>query len=126
MEKEIILTDQAPKPIGPYSQAIKVDRFLFLSGQIPIDPETNEVITGEIEEQTRRVLDNIAAVLKAAGYDLGNVVKVTVFLKDLTLFTRFNKVYGEYFKENPPARTTVEVSNLPKGVLLEIDAIAYK
>ena len=126
MDKEIILTRRAPSPIGPYSQAVKVDHFLFLSGQIPVNPETNEVITGTIEEQTKRVLNNIEAVLQAAGYGLDNVVKVTVFLKDISLFTRFNKVYEKYFRENPPARTTVEVSNLPKGVLLEIDAIAYK
>ncbi|MGQ4892478.1 MAG: RidA family protein [Candidatus Njordarchaeia archaeon] len=126
MGKEVILTENAPKPIGPYSQAVKVDRFLFLSGQIPIEPETNEVVKGEIEDQTKRVLDNIKAVLEAAGFTINDVVKVTVFLKDLNLFNKFNEVYGEYFKDKPPARTTVEVSNLPKGVLLEIDAIAYK
>ncbi|MHA1616307.1 MAG: RidA family protein [Candidatus Njordarchaeales archaeon] len=123
---EIISTDKAPRPVGPYSQAIKAGPFLFISGQIPIDPSTNEVIRGDIRAQTRRVLDNIKAILEAAGYSLKDVVSVTVFLKDLKLFSEFNEVYAEYFPENPPTRTTVEVSNLPKGVLIEMNAIAYK
>ncbi len=123
---EIISTDKAPRPVGPYSQAIKAGPFLFISGQIPIDPSTNEVIKGDIRAQTRRVLDNIKAILEAAGYSLKDVVSVTVFLKDLKLFSEFNEVYAEYFPENPPTRTTVEVSNLPKGVLIEMNAIAYK
>ncbi len=126
MVKEIVYTEKAPKPIGPYSQAVKVGNTIYLSGQIPIDPNTNEVVLGDIATQTKRVLDNIKAVLEAAGYSLSDVVKVTVFLKDLKLFNEFNEVYGEYFKDKPPARTTVEVSNLPKGVLIEIDAIAVK
>lgn len=126
MVKEIVYTEKAPKPIGPYSQAVKVGNTIYLSGQIPIDPNTNEVVLGDIATQTKRVLDNIKAVLEAAGYSLSDVVKVTVFLKDLKLFNKFNEVYGEYFKDKPPARTTVEVSNLPKGVLIEIDAIAVK
>ncbi len=126
MVKEIVYTENAPKPIGPYSQAVKVGNTIYLSGQIPIDPHTNEVVLGDIATQTKRVLDNIKAVLEAAGYSLSDVVKVTVFLKDLKLFNEFNEVYGEYFKDKPPARTTVEVSNLPKGVLIEIDAIAVK
>lgn len=126
MRKEVILTDRAPRPIGPYSQAIKVGPWIFVSGQIPIDPATGEVVKGGIREQTRRVLENVKAILEAAGASLSDVVKVTVFLKDLKLFREFNEVYAEYFKESPPARTTVEVSNLPKGVLLEIDVIAYK
>jgi len=124
--KEVVYTEKAPKPIGPYSQAIKVGNTIYLSGQIPIDPSTNKVISGDIVTQTKRVLDNIKAVLEAAGFSLEDVVKVTVFLKDLSLFNRFNEVYSEYFKNRPPARTTVEVSNLPKGVLIEIDAIAVK
>ncbi len=126
MVKEVVYTEKAPKPIGPYSQAIKVGNTIYLSGQIPIDPSTNKVISGDIVTQTKRVLDNIKAVLEAAGFSLEDVVKVTVFLKDLSLFNRFNEVYSEYFKNRPPARTTVEVSNLPKGVLIEIDAIAVK
>ncbi len=126
MARKIIFTDKAPKPIGPYSQAVLVGNTIYLSGQIAIDPSTNSMIEGGIEEQTRRVLDNIKAVLEAAGFTLKDVVKVTVFLKDIKLFEGFNKIYGEYFSENPPARTTVEVSNLPKGALLEIDAIAVK
>ncbi|MHA1589690.1 MAG: RidA family protein [Candidatus Njordarchaeales archaeon] len=123
---QVIYTEKAPKPVGPYSQAIKAGPFLFISGQIPIDPSTNEIIKGDIVAQTRRVLENIKAILEAAGYSLKDVVSVTVYLRDLTLFNEFNKVYAEYFQENPPTRTTVEVSNLPKGVLVEINAIAYK
>lgn len=126
MTKEAIFTEKAPKPIGPYSQAIKVGPFLFGSGQIPIDPKIGEIVKGGIEEQTRRVLENIKAILEAAGYSLNDVVKVTVFLKDLKYFNEFNKVYGEYFKDKPPARTTVQVAELPKGVLLEVEFIAYK
>jgi len=124
--KEVILTEKAPKPIGPYSQAIKVGPLLFGSGQIPIDPETGEIVKGDIKEQTRRVMENIKAVLEAAGYTLEDVVKVTVFLKDLKLFNEFNQEYAKHFPEKPPARTTVEVAQLPKGVLLEVDFIAYK
>ena len=124
--KEVILSKKAPKPIGPYSQAIKVGSLLFGSGQIPIDPETGEVVNKGIKEQTNRVMENIKAVLEAAGYTLKDVVKVTVFLKDLKLFNEFNKEYAKYFPEKPPARTTVEVAQLPKGVLLEVDFIAYK
>jgi len=123
---QVIYTEKAPKPVGPYSQAIKAGPFLFISGQIPIDPSTNEIIKGDIVAQTRRVLENIKAILEAAGYSLKDVVSVTVYLRNLTLFNEFNKVYAEYFQENPPTRTTVEVSNLPKGVLVEINAIAYK
>ena len=126
MTKEVIFTEKAPKPIGPYSQAIKVGPFLFGSGQIPINPKTGEIVKGGIEEQTRRVLENIKAILEAAGYSLNDVVKITVFLKDLKYFNEFNKVYGEYFKDKPPARTTVQVAELPKGVLLEVEFIAYK
>jgi 2-iminobutanoate/2-iminopropanoate deaminase len=124
--KEVIYTDKAPKPIGPYSQAIKVGSWLFLSGQIPIDPRSGDIIEGDIEVQTRRVLENIKAILENAGFTLGDIVKVTVYLVDLNDFPRFNKVYSEYFKDKPPARTTVQVAALPRSVRIEIDAIAYK
>ena len=125
MVKEVILTEKAPKPIGPYSQAVKVGPFLFGSGQIPIDPAIGQVVSGGIREQTERVMENIKAVVEAAGYSMDDVVKVTVFIKDLKYFSEFNEVYAKYFKE-PPARTTVQVAELPKGVLLEVDFIAYK
>jgi len=126
MPKKTILTEKAPKPIGPYSQAIKAGPFLFISGQIPIDPSTGEVVKGDIREQTLRVMENIKAILEEAGFTFDDVVKVTVFLKDLSLFSKFNEVYGTFFGNSPPARTTVEVANLPKNVLLEVEAIAYK
>jgi len=126
MAKKVVFTEKAPKPIGPYSQAIKVGPFLFGSGQIALDPETGEVVKGGIREQTRRVLENIKDVLEEAGFSLNDVVKVTVFIKDLSLFNEFNEEYGKYFGDKPPARTTVEVAQLPKGVLLEVDFIAYK
>jgi len=125
MVKEVILTEKAPKPIGPYSQAVKVGPFLFGSGQIPIDPTTGQVVSGGIREQTERVMENIKAVVEVAGYSMDDVVKVTVFIKNLKYFSEFNEVYAKYFKE-PPARTTVQVAELPKGVLLEVDFIAYK
>ncbi len=119
-----IETDKAPRAIGPYSQAIKYESFLFISGQIAIDPDSQEMIQGGIEQQTRRVLDNIKAILNAADMDLDNVIKTTIYLKDLSDFDIVNKIYGEYFKNHKPARATVEVSNLPKGALIEIEAIA--
>lgn len=126
MSKEIVFTEKAPRPIGPYSQAVVAGGFIFGSGQIPIDPATGEIVEGDIEVQTRRVLENIKAVLKAAGSSLEKVVFVTVFLSDLSDYPRFNEVYAEYFGESPPARTTVEVSRLPKGVKLEVNFIALK
>ncbi len=125
MVKEAVLTDKAPKPVGPYSQAIKVGNFLFISGQIPIDPKTGKIVEGGIREQTKRVLDNIKAILEAAGFSLDDVVKVFVFLKDLSLFTEFNEEYSKYFREKPPARSTV-ACEIPKGALLEVSVIAYK
>jgi 2-iminobutanoate/2-iminopropanoate deaminase len=126
MRKEVVYTDKAPKPIGPYSQAVKVGPWLFLSGQIPIDPRSGEVVDGDIEVQTRRVLENVKAILESVGYTLDDVVKVTVYLADLKDFPRFNNVYSEYFKDKPPARTTVQVAGLPRNAKIEIDVIAYK
>jgi len=125
-EKEVIATTEAPKAIGPYSQAIKVGHMLFCSGQLPIDPETGEIIRGAIEAQTRQVLDNLGAVLKEAGMNYPDVVSVTVFIAEMGNFNRINKVYTEYFKEHPPARCAVEVSRLPKDVGIEITLIAIK
>lgn len=125
-EKKIIFTDKAPKPVGPYSQAVIADPFIFVSGQIPIDPNTGKIVEGGIREQTKRTLENIKAILEAAGSSLEKVVKVTVYLRDLNLFKEFNEVYATYFPSNPPARATVEVSNLWGEILIEIDAIALK
>lgn len=122
--KEIIATSNAPKAIGPYSQAIKNNGLVFLSGQIPLHPETGEIVGQTIEEQTERVLENMRGVLEAAGLSLSNVVKTTVFVKDLRDFPRMNEVYAKYFGANPPARSTVEVSRLPRDVQVEIEAIA--
>lgn len=124
MKKEVIRTDKAPKVIGPYSQAIRVGDFIFVSGQIPLDPETGSVIAGDIGVQTERVLNNIAEVLKAAGTSIKDVVKTTVYLKDMADFPKFNESYASFFAENPPARATVEVGRLPKDVRIEIDAVA--
>ena len=125
-EKAVIATDQAPKAIGPYSQAIQYGNLVFLSGQIPIDPKTNQVVKGTIEEQTRLVLDNLKAVLGAAGLSFSNVLATTCFLKDMNDFPKFNEVYATYFKDKPPARATVEVARLPRDVLVEIALIAGK
>ena len=122
--REIISTDKAPKAIGPYSQAIKAGGFIFVSGQVPIDPATNELIGGDISAQTARVLDNLQAILQAAGSSLAKAVKVGVFLKDMGEFAAMNAIYAKYFPENPPARATVEVARLPKDVRVEIDVIA--
>ena len=124
MSKEIIATDNAPKAIGPYSQAVRAGGFLFCSGQIPLDPATGELVTGPIGAQTERVMDNIAAVLAAAGLTFGDVVKSTIYLADLGDFAAVNKVYGRRFPSEPPARSTVEVKGLPKGAGVEIEVIA--
>lgn len=124
MKKEIISTDKAPKAIGPYSQGIKAGGFIFVSGQIPLEPETGIVVTGDIDVQTERVLKNIAGVLEAAGSSLEGVVKTTVYLKDMADFPKFNECYAVFFPVNPPARATVEVSRLPRDVRIEIDAVA--
>ncbi len=122
--KRTVATEQAPKAIGPYSQAIIWNGLVFLSGQIPLDPATNQLVEGDVARQTARVLDNIQAVLEASGSSLERVLKTTVYLKDMSDFPRMNEVYGRYFPSNPPARATVEVSRLPRDVRVEIDAIA--
>lgn len=122
--KEIISTELAPKAIGPYSQAIRVNGMLFLSGQIPLDPATGVVVNGSVIEQTERVLENIKGVLEGAGLSLDAVVKTTVFLKDMADFGAMNEVYSQYFTTQPPARSTVEVARLPRDVRVEIEAIA--
>jgi len=122
--KEIVSTEKAPKAIGPYSQAVKAGSFLFLSGQIPLDPVTGEFVAGGIKEQTERVMDNIAAVLAEAGLGFDAVVKTTIFLTDLANFGTVNEVYGSRFSAAPPARSTVEVKGLPRGALVEIEVLA--
>ncbi|SHG88698.1 2-iminobutanoate/2-iminopropanoate deaminase [Tepidibacter thalassicus DSM 15285] len=124
MKKEIIHTDKAPKAIGPYSQAIKVGNLLFVSGQVPFDPETMEVVEGGVKEQTARSLENIKAILAEAGASFDNVVKSTVFIKDMNEFAQINEVYAKYFGENKPARACVEVARLPRDVKVEIEVIA--
>ena len=124
--REIISTKDAPKAIGPYSQAIKANGFVFTSGQIAIDPSTQQVITGDVAAQTERVLRNLSEILEASGSGLGKVVRSTVFLKDMNDFAAMNQVYGKYFSSAPPARSTVEVARLPKDVLVEIDVIALE
>ena len=119
-----IKTENAPAAVGPYSQAIAAGNLLFLAGQIPLDPGTGQIVPGGIEEQTRRVLENIKSVLEAAGASLAQVAKTTVFLTDLTDFPAMNAVYASYFPETPPARSTVQVAALPKGALVEIEAVA--
>ncbi len=127
MMKNIIYTDNAPKPIGPYSQAVEANGFIFISGQIAIDPETGNVIeTTDIKIETKQVMENLKAIIEASGSSMAFVVKCTIFLRDMKTFTDVNSVYGEYFKENPPARETVEVSGLPKNVQVEISAIVVK
>ena len=122
--REAIATNDGPKAIGPYSQAIKAGGFVFLSGQIALDPATQQLISGDVAAQTERVLQNLAGILKSAGSSLEQVVKTTVFLKNMSEFAAMNEVYGRYFTEAPAARSTVEVARLPKDVLVEIDVIA--
>lgn len=122
--KDRVQTESAPKAIGPYSQAIKASGFVFASGQIALDPATMQIVEGGIGEQTKRVMENLNAVLQAAGTSFERVVKTTVYLKDLTDFTEMNEVYGSFFTDIPPARSTVEVARLPRDVRVEIDVIA--
>jgi len=122
--KDVVLTNRGPKPIGPYSQAIKSNGFLFVSGQVALDPTSGEFAGVNIQQQTERVLENLKAILEAGGVSLGHVVKTTVFLKDMNNFAAMNEVYARYFTAAPPARSTVEVARLPKDALVEIEVIA--
>jgi 2-iminobutanoate/2-iminopropanoate deaminase len=124
IHREVIATDEAPAAVGPYSQAIRVDNTVFTSGQIPIDPATGKLVEGDITVQTRQVLNNLKAILEAAGAGLEHVVKTTVYLANLDDFPAMNQVYAEFFPESPPARSTLEAARLPLGALLEVDAIA--
>jgi len=122
--KKIISTNEAPAAIGPYSQAVRCGRFLFCSGQIPLTPESGQVVTGDIATQTRRVMDNIASILRTDGMTLDSIVKTTIFLTNLGDFQTVNETYGSYFEQDPPARSTVQVSALPRGANVEIEVIA--
>lgn len=124
MDREIIHSSNAPAAIGPYSQAVRAGSTVYCSGQIPIDPASGELVAGSVEEQTRRVLENLKAVLGAAGLEMSDVVRCTVFVSDMGNFGRINEVYADYFRKDPPARATVEVSRLPKDVDVEISCIA--
>jgi len=125
MKKVVIINKKAPAAIGPYSPAVKVGNLIFTSGQLSIDPKTGKMIEGDIEAKTRRALENLKAVLEPYSIGLENVVKTTIFLKDMDNFSRVNKIYAEYFKEKFPARSCVEVSRLPKDAEIEIEAIAF-
>ena len=122
--KDVVLTDKGPKPIGPYSQAIRTNGFLYLSGQVALDPKTGEFIGTDIRQQTEKTLENIKGILEAAGSSLHHVVKTTVFLKDMNDFAAMNEAYGKHFSLAPPARSTVQVARLPKDALVEIEVIA--
>lgn len=124
MEKKVIQTEKAPRAIGPYSQAIRAGNFLFLSGQIPLDPKTGELVRGDIRQQTQQVLENIKGVLESQKLGMEDVVKVTIFLKNIGDFNQVNEVYGTYFPSFPPARSTVAVAGLPRDVEVEIEVIA--
>ncbi len=124
MRKKVIQTEKAPKAIGPYSQAIRTDTMVYTAGQIGIDPASGELIAAGVEEQTRQALTNVRNVLEAAGSSMENVVKTTVFLKDMNDFSKMNAIYAEFFGENPPARSTIAVAGLPKGGLVEIETVA--
>ncbi len=122
--RDVILTDRGPKPIGPYSQAIRTNGFLYVSGQVALDPKTGEIVGNDIRQQTERVLENVKGILEAAGSNMHHVVKTTVFLKDMNEFAAMNEVYAKYFTSAPPARSTVQVARLPKDALVEIEVIA--
>jgi 2-iminobutanoate/2-iminopropanoate deaminase len=122
--RDVVLTDRGPKPIGPYSQAIKANGFVYVSGQVALDPKTGEFLAGDIRRQTERVLENLRGILEAAGTKLSHTVKTTVFLKDMNDFAAMNEVYGRYFAAAAPARSTVEVARLPKDALVEIEVVA--
>lgn len=125
MTREIIATDDAPKAIGPYSQAVKAGSMVFISGQIPIDPKTGMVVQSDIKTQTKLVMENAKAIIASAGCAMSDIVKATIYLKNMSDFAAMNEVYGGYFPVDPPARATVEVSRLPKDVAIEIDFIAF-
>ena len=122
--RDVVLTDRGPKAIGPYSQAIRANGFLFVSGQVALDPQTGALVGSTVQEQTERTLENLKGVVEAAGTKMEHVVKVSVFLKDMNDFAAMNEVYGRYFATAPPARTTVQVARLPKDALVEIDVVA--
>jgi 2-iminobutanoate/2-iminopropanoate deaminase len=122
--RDVILTDRGPKPIGPYSQAIRANGFLYVSGQVALDPKTGEMAGADIKQQTQRTLENVKGILEAAGSNFQHVVKTTVFLKDMNDFAAMNEVYGKYFTLASPARSTVQVARLPKDALVEIEVIA--
>jgi len=122
--RDVILTDRGPKPIGPYSQAIRTNGILYVSGQVALDPKTGEMAGGDIRQQTERVLENVKGILEAAGSNMHHVVKTTVFLKDMNEFAAMNEVYAKYFTSAAPARSTVQVARLPKDALVEIEVIA--
>jgi 2-iminobutanoate/2-iminopropanoate deaminase len=122
--RDVVLTDRGPKPIGPYSQAVRVNGFLFVSGQVALDPKTGEMSAGDVREQTERVLENVKGIVEAAGSKMPHVIKTTVFLKNMGDFARMNEVYARYFTAAPPARSTVEVARLPKDALVEIEVVA--
>ncbi len=126
MKKKAVATDRAPKAIGPYSQGVSVGDFFFLSGQIPLDPSTGEIVGGGIEKQTERVMENLRGVLESQGLAMENVIKTTIFLTNMGNFSKINEVYGRCFKSDPPARSTVEVKGLPRGAEIEIEAIAVR
>jgi 2-iminobutanoate/2-iminopropanoate deaminase len=126
MERKVVMSPEAPKPIGPYSQAVEAGGFVFCSGQIPIDPQTGRIIEGSIHAQTERILTNLKAVLEAAGSSLEQTVKMTVYLTNLADFESLNQVLGQHFAQEPPARAVVQVSALPKNAMVEIDLIALK
>jgi 2-iminobutanoate/2-iminopropanoate deaminase len=122
--KDIVFTDKGPQPIGPYSQAVKSNGFLFISGQVSLEPRSNEFVPGDIRQQTEKVMENIKGILEASGVNLNHVVKTTVFLKDMSDFATMNEVYAKSFAAAPPARSTVQVARLPKDALVEIEVIA--
>jgi 2-iminobutanoate/2-iminopropanoate deaminase len=122
--KKIISTTDAPAAVGPYSQAVRVGSTIYCAGQIPLDPKSGQIVSGGVDVQTRRVMDNVTAVLKAEGLTMENIVKTTIFLMDLNDFQTMNEIYGSYFKQAPPARSTVQVAGLPKGARIEIEVIA--
>lgn len=123
--KKTVFTERAPRPVGPYSQAVCVNGWLYVSGQIPLDPVTGDIVSGDFKVQVERVLENIKAILESASGKLGDIVKVTVYLRDMSKFSEFNEVYSKYFSREPPARSVIGVSSLPRGVDLEVDVVAY-